>query len=181
MSRCCINFTLQLMQMKHISDPSVIKAMNNAIEIRLNKFDRFLYMQHISDHHLSIYLISSNHLLKHNLHLSIHAKLLLSSIYIIIENTCRREEVLYLVCNEERAFFASEEHKNMIYGLVKKWQMHLFIFCTISILGLVYKLYRQNVGIPMGTNCAPFLLICFCEVPHKRKTVRPDTCFQFNF
>ena len=67
MSRCCINFTLQLMQLKHISDPSVIKAMNNAVEIRLNNFDRFLYMQHISDHHLSIYLISSNHLLKNNL------------------------------------------------------------------------------------------------------------------
>ena len=38
----------------------------------------------------------------------------------LIENTFRREEVLYLTCNEERAFFASEEHKNMIYGLVKK-------------------------------------------------------------
>ena len=38
----------------------------------------------------------------------------------LIENTFRREEDLYLVCNEERAFFASEEHKNMIYGLVKK-------------------------------------------------------------
>ena len=26
------------------------------------------------------------------------------------------------------------------------------------------KLYRQNVGIPMGTNYAPLLLICFCSV-----------------
>ena len=67
MSRCCINFTLQLLQLKHISDPSVFKATNSAVEIRLNNSDRFLYMQHISDHHLSIYLISSNHLLKHNL------------------------------------------------------------------------------------------------------------------
>ena len=67
MSRCCINFTLQLMQLKHISDPSVFKATNNAVEIRQNNSDRFQYMQHISDHHLSIYLISSNHLLKHNL------------------------------------------------------------------------------------------------------------------
>ena len=67
MSRCCINFTLQLRQLKHISDPSVFKATNNAVEIRLNNSDRFLYMHHISDHHLSIYLISSNHLLKHNL------------------------------------------------------------------------------------------------------------------
>ena len=38
----------------------------------------------------------------------------------LIENTFRREEALYLACNEERAFFASEEHKNMIYGPVKK-------------------------------------------------------------
>ena len=28
-----------------------------------------------------------------------------------IENTFRREEVLHLACNEEHAFFASEEHK----------------------------------------------------------------------
>ena len=79
-SRCCINFTLQLMQLKHISDPSLFKATNNAEEIRLNNSDCFLYMQHISDHHLSIYLISSNHSLKHNLHLSTRAKLLLNSI-----------------------------------------------------------------------------------------------------
>ena len=69
MSRCCINFTLQLMQLKHISDPSVFKATNKAGEIRLNNSNRFVYMQHISDRHLSIYLISSNQLLKHNLSL----------------------------------------------------------------------------------------------------------------
>ena len=69
MSRCCINFTLQLMQLKHISDPPVFKATNNAGEIRLNNSNRFVYMQHISDYHLSIYLISSNHLLKRNLSL----------------------------------------------------------------------------------------------------------------
>ena len=28
----------------------------------------------------------------------------------LIENTFRREEVLYLACNEERTFFTSEEH-----------------------------------------------------------------------
>ena len=38
----------------------------------------------------------------------------------LIENTFRREEVFHLACNEEHAFFASEVHKNMIYGLVKK-------------------------------------------------------------
>ena len=29
----------------------------------------------------------------------------------LIENTFRREKVLYLACNEERAFLATEEHK----------------------------------------------------------------------
>ena len=38
----------------------------------------------------------------------------------LIENTFRREEALNLACNEDRAFFASEEHKNMNYCLVKK-------------------------------------------------------------
>ena len=37
-----------------------------------------------------------------------------------IENTPRREEVLYLACNEERAFLLPKNIKNMIYGLVKK-------------------------------------------------------------
>ena len=31
----------------------------------------------------------------------------------LIENTFKREEALYLACNEERAFFASEENKKI--------------------------------------------------------------------
>ena len=38
----------------------------------------------------------------------------------LIENTFRREEALYLACNEERAFLLPKNIKNMIYGLVKK-------------------------------------------------------------
>ena len=36
----------------------------------------------------------------------------------LIENTFRREEVLYLACNEDRTFFASEEHKK--YNFINK-------------------------------------------------------------
>ena len=61
MSRRCINFTLQLMQLKHVSDPSVFKATNDAVEIELNYSDCFPHTQHISDHHLSIHFISLNH------------------------------------------------------------------------------------------------------------------------
>ena len=35
----------------------------------------------------------------------------------LIENTFRREEVLYLACNIEQAFFASEEHENILLDI----------------------------------------------------------------
>ena len=81
----------------------------------------------------------------------------------LIENTFRREEVLYLACNEERAFFASEEHKK--YNL---WTCQKVTDAFFYLLGNIYirfgsKLYRQNVGIPMRTNCAPLLLIYICS------------------
>ena len=73
----------------------------------------------------------------------------------LIENTFRREEVIYLACNEERAFFASEEHKK--YSL---WTCQKVTEALVYLLENIYirfgsKLYRQNVGIPMGTNRAP--------------------------
>ena len=82
----------------------------------------------------------------------------------LIENTFRREEALYLACNEEHAFFASEEHKK--YDL---WSCQKGTDALIYLLDNIYirfgsKLYRQNVGIPMGTNCAPLVadLFLFC-------------------
>ena len=82
----------------------------------------------------------------------------------LIENTFRREEALYLACNEEHAFFAYEEHKK--YDL---WSCQKVTDAFIYLLDNIYirfgsKLYRQNVGIPMGTNCAPLVadLFLFC-------------------
>ena len=82
----------------------------------------------------------------------------------LIENTFRREEVLCLACNEERAFFASEEHKK--YDL---WSCQKVTDALIYLLDNIYirfgsKLYRQNVGILMGTNSAPLVadLFLFC-------------------
>ena len=79
----------------------------------------------------------------------------------LIENTIRHEEVVYLACNEERAVFASEEHKryNLCY-CQKVTEALIYLLDTIYII-FGSKLYRQNVGIPMGINCAPLLLICF--------------------
>ena len=61
-------------------------------------------------------------------------------------------------------FFASEEHKK--YDL---WSCQKVTDALIYLLDNFYirfgsKLYRQNVGIPMGTNCAPLVagLFLFC-------------------
>ena len=82
----------------------------------------------------------------------------------LIENTSRREEVLNLACNEEQAFFASKEHKR--YNL---WTCQKVTEALIYLEHNIYirfgsKLYRQNKGISMGTNCAPFVadLFLFC-------------------
>ena len=55
-----------------------------------------------------------------------------------------------------------------IYGRVKKSVMPLFIFWIIFFfIRFGTKLYRQTIGIPMGTNCAPlvadlFFFFFFC-------------------
>ena len=51
-----------------------------------------------------------------------------------------------------------------IYGRVKKSVMPLFIFLDNIFIRFGTKLYRQTIGIPMGTNCAPLVadLFLFC-------------------
>ena len=78
-----------------------------------------------------------------------------------LKNTFRREEVLYLACNEERAIFAFVEHKK--YDL---WSCQKVTDALIYLLDNIYirfgsKLYGQNVGIPMETNCAPLVADLF--------------------
>ena len=81
----------------------------------------------------------------------------------LIENTFRREEVLNLICNEERAFLASEEHKTYDLWTCQKVTDALIYPLDNIYIRFGFKLYRKNVGIPMGTNCATLLLFCFCS------------------
>ena len=62
--------------------------------------------------------------------------LIRNQLFDLIVNTFRREEVLYLACNEERVFFASEEHKNYDLRTCQKERDALINFWTISILDL---------------------------------------------
>ena len=82
----------------------------------------------------------------------------------LIERTFQRESSLYIACNDKNAFFTSAAVRN--YNL---WSCQKVCEALTFLLDNIYirfgsKLYRQIVGIPMGTNCAPLVadLFLFC-------------------
>ena len=60
----------------------------------------------------------------------------------LIENTFRREKVHYLACNEERAFFASEEHKKYDLLSCQKVTDALIYLLNNIYIRIGSKLYR---------------------------------------
>ena len=82
----------------------------------------------------------------------------------LIEWTFKREGSPYIACNERQAFFTSEDTKRY-----KLWSCQNVCEALIYLLDNIYisfgtKLYRQIVGIPMDSNCAPLVadLFLFC-------------------
>ena len=82
----------------------------------------------------------------------------------LIEWTFKREGSSYIACNERQAFFTSEDTKRY-----KLWSCQNVCEALIYLLDNIYirfgaKLYRQIIGIPMGTNCASLVadLFLFC-------------------
>ena len=82
----------------------------------------------------------------------------------LIERTFQREGSPYLACNERNAFFTSEKTKKC-----HAWSCQNVCDALTFLLDNIFirfgtKLYRQVVGIPMGTNCAPLVadLFLFC-------------------
>ena len=82
----------------------------------------------------------------------------------LIEWTFKREGSPYIACNERQAFFTSEDTKRY-----KLWSSQKVCEALIYLLDNIYirlgiKLYRQIVGILMGTYCVPLVadLFLFC-------------------
>ena len=82
----------------------------------------------------------------------------------LIRGTFQRECSLYIACNDRNAFSTSDAVRN--YNL---WSFQKVCEALTFLLDNIYirfgsKLYRQIVGIPMGTNCAPLVadLFLFC-------------------
>ena len=88
----------------------------------------------------------------------------------LIEQTFNREGSIYLslhpdlLCNDKNAFFISEQPKRYKLWSCQKMCDALHYLLDNIFIRFGSKLYRQIVGIPMGTNCAPLVadLFCFC-------------------
>ena len=83
----------------------------------------------------------------------------------LIEQTFNREGSLYLACNDKNAFFTSEQPKRYKFWSCQKMCDALHYLLDNIFIRFGSKLYRQIVGIPMGTNYAPLVadLFLFCN------------------
>ena len=79
----------------------------------------------------------------------------------LIEQTFNRQGSLYLACNEKHAFFTSEQPKRFKLWSCQKVCNALHYLLDNIFIRFGSKLYRQIVGIPMGTNCAPLVADLF--------------------
>ena len=76
----------------------------------------------------------------------------------LIERTFQREGSPYLACNDRNAFFTSENTKKYhAWSYQNVCDVLTFLLDNI-LIRFGTKLYRQVVGIPMGTNCAPLVI-----------------------
>ena len=68
-----------------------------------------------------------------------------------------------MACNDKNAFFTSEQPKRYKLWSCQKMCDALHYLLDNIFIRFDSKLYRQIVGIPMGTNCAPLAeLFLFC-------------------
>ena len=82
----------------------------------------------------------------------------------LIKQTFNIEGSLYLACNDKNAFFTSEEPKRYKLWSCQKTCDALHYLLDNIFIRFGSKLYRQIVGIPMGTNCASLVADLFCFV-----------------
>ena len=79
----------------------------------------------------------------------------------LIEWTFKREGSPYIAYNERQAFFTSADTKRYkLRSCQNVCEALIYLLDTIYIR-FGTKLYRQIVGIPMGTYCADLFLFCY--------------------
>ena len=82
----------------------------------------------------------------------------------LIERVFQREVSLYIACNDRNVFVTSDAGRNYnLWSCQKVCEALIFLSDNIYIR-FGSKLYRQIIGTPIGTNCAPLVadLFLFC-------------------
>ena len=95
----------------------------------------------------------------------------------LIERTFQRVCSLYIACNDKNTFFTSDAVRNYnLWFCQKVYEALIFLLDNIYIR-FGSKLYRQIVGIPMGTNCTPLVadLFLFCYERYFMLSLSEDT------
>ena len=82
----------------------------------------------------------------------------------LIERTFKIEGSPYLACNDRNAFFTLEKTKKYYAWSCQNVCDALTFLLDNNFIRFGTKLYRQVVGIPFVTNCAPLVadLFLFC-------------------
>ena len=94
----------------------------------------------------------------------------------LIEHMFSQEKALYLACHDQRAVFTTNVNKNYnSWSCQKVCEAVVYLLDNICIR-FGNKLYRQIIGIPMGTNCSPLVadLFLFCYERDFMKSLSPE-------
>ena len=90
--------------------------------------------------------------------------LIKDKLLILLKEPSREKALLTLHVMTEMHFLLRKNLKIIMHGHVKMYVMCLTFLLDNIFIRFSTKLYRQRVGIPMGTNCAPLVavLLLFC-------------------
>lgn len=95
----------------------------------------------------------------------------------LIQKTFARENVTFLACNYERAFFTNCTVKGYTMWTCDEVCKSLSFLLNNIYVRFGNNVFRQVIGIPMGTNCAPLVadLFLYCYERDFMLTLSPDT------
>ena len=87
--------------------------------------------------------------------------LIKSKLVSLIEKTFAREKCLYLALNTKTAFFTNQILDNYIIWTGLDFCAALTFLLDNLFVEFNGKIFKQIIGVPMGTNCAPLIADLF--------------------
>ena len=95
----------------------------------------------------------------------------------LIQKTFAREKRSFLACNAELAYFTDEQVKRYTMWTCSEVCEALTFLLDNIFVRYGNAIYRQVIGIPMGTNCAPLVadLFLYCYERDFMLSLKPDS------